>query len=486
MSGLPQPGDVIADKYRVDRLLGRGGMGAVYAATHVVTGKTVAIKWLLPDATEDRESVQRFVREAQAAARIRHPNVVDIYDVGLDDRGYFLVMEYLEGEPLSSALQRGGYTVPELVDWLMPAVRALAAAHRAGVVHRDLKPGNIFLETSPEGGRPTTKLLDFGIAKIAEENGASLTQSGTALGTPQYMAPEQIRGAKNLDHRVDVYALGVVLYHALTRRKPFAGDNYGAVAIEVATGHVIPPREHNPNLDPGLEAIVLRAMARDPDQRFQRMEDVAVALAPFGTDPRAIGNLGATPFHLSAAAAVAIPAPPGGYSGVVSPGQSGATVALPAATSTSMPPIAPPASATPRRWLPWLAAGFAAMLIVIASGTAVVYFLGGHAGPAPAASVPTPIAPSATPSSATPQAAPPPAAAPVLPNVIPVVRPAAPAADVAADDGARAPAAASVAERPEPIRRTRSDRSTTMRAAPAARRPSPTGARTGSLTADDF
>jgi eukaryotic-like serine/threonine-protein kinase len=474
MSGLPQPGNVIAEKYRVERLLGRGGMGAVFAATHVVTGKTVAIKWLLPEATEDRESVQRFVREAQAAARIRHPNVVDIYDVGLDDRGYFLVMEYLEGEPLSSALQRGGYTAANLVDWLMPAIRALAAAHRAGVVHRDLKPANIFLEVSPEGGPPTTKLLDFGIAKVAEEHGADLTRSGTALGTPQYMAPEQIRGMKNLDHRVDIYALGVLLYHGLTRRKPFAGDNYGAVAIEVATARVIPPREHDPNLDPGLEAIVLRAMSRDPDGRFARAEDMAIALAPYGTDSRAIGSLGATPFHLSAAN-TPIGAPswsPG------NPAQSGATVSL-TPPSAQFVPNAVPETASTRSWLPWLALGFVVMLVAIGSALAVARF----SSDAPAAT-PAPQAPTPTPSAAVPTPAPTPTPTPtpppVLPLVIPVVQPVETEAPEAAPEAEPTPARA----RRAPATRTRATGSTRM--TQPARTGRATGSRTGPLTAGDF
>ncbi len=278
---VPEVGEVIGGKYRIDRLIGRGGMGAVYAATHEVTGKAVAIKWLLAEETLDPQADERFVREARAAGRVRHPNVVDVYDIAREERGSYMVMELLEGDSLGAALAQGPVEPRALLAWLLPAMRGIAAAHRSGVVHRDLKPDNIFLATQPDGGMPIPKVLDFGISKVAHPGLNELTHSGTVMGTPRYMPAEQFKGAKNIDHRVDIYAIGVILYRGLTGRFPFTGENYGAMAIAVATAEVVRPTEIVPWLDPRLEEIVLRAMAREPHQRFSTMDELVKRLTPF-------------------------------------------------------------------------------------------------------------------------------------------------------------------------------------------------------------
>jgi len=280
---MPKTGDLIAAKYRIEQLIGVGGMGAVFSATHQYTGKRVALKWMLPELAKDEDAVRRFMREARAAGRISHPNVVDVYDVGQHDDSYFLVMEYLHGEPLTSALARRDLTPTEVLTLLLPAMRGVAAAHRQGVVHRDLKPDNIFLAYEEDGVRREAKVLDFGISKLASDDQTSmhLTRTGAVIGTPYYMSPEQIRGTGEIDRRSDVYAFGVILYEALSGQVPFMAETYGALVLEIATGTPQPLTELVPNLPLELSRIVLRAMARDVSARYPTMEDLIAALEPF-------------------------------------------------------------------------------------------------------------------------------------------------------------------------------------------------------------
>jgi len=280
---MPKTGDLIAAKYRIEQLIGVGGMGAVFSATHQYTGKRVALKWMLPELAKDEDAVQRFMREARAAGRISHPNVVDVYDVGQHDDSYFLVMEYLHGEPLTSALARRDLTPTEVLTLLMPAMRGVAAAHRQGVVHRDLKPDNIFLAYEEDGVRREAKVLDFGISKLASDDQSSmhLTRTGAVIGTPYYMSPEQIRGKGDVDRRSDVYAFGVILYESLGGQVPFMAETYGALVLEIATGTPKPLSELVPNVPVELSRIVLRAMAREVNARFPTMEDLIAALEVF-------------------------------------------------------------------------------------------------------------------------------------------------------------------------------------------------------------
>ncbi|HET6338518.1 MAG TPA: serine/threonine-protein kinase [Polyangiales bacterium] len=280
---MPKPGDLVASKYVIEQLLGEGGMGAVFAATHRFTGKQVAIKWMLPELARDEDAVHRFMREAQAAGRINHPNVVDVYDVGQHEDSFFLVMELLRGEPLTTALSRRDLTVRELLDLLLRAMRGVSAAHRQGVVHRDLKPDNIFLAYEDDGVGREPKVLDFGISKVSNEGQINprLTRTGAVVGTPYYMSPEQIRGSDSLDRRADVYAFGVILYEALTGQVPFIADTYGALVLEIATGTPKTPDELVPGLPVALSRVVMRAMARNAQDRFADLESLIHALEPF-------------------------------------------------------------------------------------------------------------------------------------------------------------------------------------------------------------
>ncbi|MBZ0121552.1 MAG: serine/threonine protein kinase, partial [Sandaracinaceae bacterium] len=257
----------------------------VYRALHLATKKRVAIKTMHARYAEDDAWVTRFTREAQAAGRIHHPNVVDVYDVGRDGSTPFLVMELLRGVPLSAILEEEGCLPPAtLIDLMMPALRGIAAAHAEGIVHRDLKPENVFLVHDAHGDIAGAKVLDFGISKAREdEPSTSLTKTGTVMGTPHYMSLEQIRGRRDVDARTDVYSVGVILYRALSGELPFDADTFPALAVEIATAEVLPLRSYLPDLDPALAAVVARAMERERDRRFESIEALALALEPFGT-----------------------------------------------------------------------------------------------------------------------------------------------------------------------------------------------------------
>ena len=279
----PSAGHVVGGKYRIDGLIGQGGMGVVYSATHLVSDKRVAIKWMLPAPGASEELAERFVREARATARIDHPNVVDIYDVGVEEGSMFLVMERLHGESLAQRLDSGALEPTEAVALLMPALRAVSAAHAQGVIHRDLKPDNIFLCVGPDGEPREPKVLDFGISKIAagERHDFSLTQSGTIMGTPLYMSPEQVRGLRDVDARGDVYAFGVILYEMLTGAFPFDAETYNELIVKIATEDPTPITTLLPDLDLALVEVIGRAMARSRDARYASVAELAAALEPF-------------------------------------------------------------------------------------------------------------------------------------------------------------------------------------------------------------
>lgn len=284
---LPAIGDEIAGKYRVETVIGQGGMGAVYSARNMLTGKRVAIKWLLPEHAGS-STRERLLREARIACSIEHPNVVDIYDVGEHQGGLFLVMEYLRGQPLSDVLaERGRLDPEELIALLLPTMRGVHAAHQAGVIHRDLKPENIILSESD--GEIVPKVVDFGVSKTMGASSvphSSLTRTGALVGTPHYMALEQVDGTNQIDPRTDVYAFGVLLYRALTGYYPFDGSSLGEVILKIGTKDAAPMRSVRPELPGGLDAAVQRALSRNRDLRFRDLEELAQALEPFSPGAR--------------------------------------------------------------------------------------------------------------------------------------------------------------------------------------------------------
>ncbi len=281
-------GDLIDGKYELLKLLGEGGMGAVYGAYHRKLGRKVALKFMLPEHLEKREYAARFLREAQAAAAIGSEHIINVNDVGETEDGCpFLVMEYLEGEDLNRILECEGVLEPtRAVDLVLQACRALAAAHERGIIHRDLKPENLF-RTFRDDGSEWIKVLDFGIAKVHDSFGDAstrLTATGTMLGTPMYMAPEQACGAKHIDERVDVYALGAILYELLTGQPPFLGETYNEIIVKIATREPLPPTALRAALDLHLEAVVLTAITKNPDERYGSVYELAQALLPFAGD----------------------------------------------------------------------------------------------------------------------------------------------------------------------------------------------------------
>lgn len=265
---LPAPGELLQDKYRIVEKLDKGGMGAVFHAIHVESGKPVAIKWLLGGS---QQAERRFLREARIAAQVDHPNVVNVFDVGSHRGGRFLVMELLRGESLGTRIRRARVSAQELVAIMVPVLRGVAAAHRAGVVHRDLKPDNVFLCIGTDGCQREPKVLDFGISKLRSAPALEdrLTAQGTGLGTIAYMSPEQLVDALDVDERTDIYAVGAMMYEALTGRLPFRADSYNALVLAIAAQRPLPIRTLIDDVPPALEEIVLRAMSKDAAKRQQ-------------------------------------------------------------------------------------------------------------------------------------------------------------------------------------------------------------------------
>lgn len=285
-------GQVLEGKYRVCGIIGQGGMGTVYEAEHVAIGRRVALKVLRPEQVQKKEAVSRFEHEVRVVSAIRHPAICQIYDVGrLDDGSPYMVMERLRGESLADRLERGGKVEPrELATILIEALGGLEAAHRQGVIHRDLKPDNIFL--GGEGGRLEVKVLDFGISKMTglEDAAARLTRTGMVMGTPYYMAPEQAMGERNLDRRVDVWGAGVVLYEAASGQRPFVAKNYNALLVQILTAAPKPIDELVPGIPRGLADIIRRALEKKREMRFQSAGELRQALLdlPWPGAPRRV------------------------------------------------------------------------------------------------------------------------------------------------------------------------------------------------------
>jgi len=279
-------GTILAGRYAIRRVIGAGGMGAVYEAENTVTGRRVALKVMLPRAASIDTAPERFLREARAASRVEHPHIVDVLDAGQNpaDGCWYIVQELLEGRELRAEMEaRGRLPWPAVMTLLGPVMEALAAAHRQGIVHRDVKPENIFLAHTTGGTVP--KLIDFGIARLLDGDGPlNLTRSGALLGTPNYMAPEQARGLKDIDARADVWAMGVVLREALCGERPFKGDNYNAMMVSILTDRVSPIAEVCAGLPAHVSAALDRALARDRDRRFRDVGELLEALRRGPTD----------------------------------------------------------------------------------------------------------------------------------------------------------------------------------------------------------
>jgi eukaryotic-like serine/threonine-protein kinase len=280
-------GDVLAGKYRVDRVLGAGGMGVVVAAHHLHLDERVAIKFLLPEMLGNQDAVMRFAREARAAVKIKSEHVARVTDVGTLETGApYMVMEYLEGNDLSALLASGPLPVEKSVDYLLQACEAIAEAHTLGIVHRDLKPANLFLARLP-GGVQSVKVLDFGISKLtglsASGGQDSATRTKALLGSPLYMSPEQMQSSKDVDTRSDIWALGVILYELIAGASPFMADTMPELILKIMSTAPVPLRNCRPDVPDGVEAAVMRCLAKDRTERFQTVGELAGALAVFGS-----------------------------------------------------------------------------------------------------------------------------------------------------------------------------------------------------------
>ena len=283
MAEVTLPTKTVAGKYRLTRLLGKGGMGSVWEGVHESLGTRVAVKFIDTDYASSDEIRQRFVNEAKAAARLRSKHVVQVYDQGVGDDGKpYIVMEFLEGEPLDRRLDRlGRLTIEDTARVILHVCRALAKAHGAGIVHRDLKPENIFLVKDEEDQTEVAKVVDFGIAKFTDPStgASSSTRTGAVLGTPQFMSPEQARGLRTVDHRADLWSLGVIAYRCIVGVLPFKGEAVGDLLVNICTADPPLPSSIVSDSPPGFDGWVKRALARDQTARFQSAYDAADALA---------------------------------------------------------------------------------------------------------------------------------------------------------------------------------------------------------------
>ncbi len=284
-----QPGSLIAGKYRVERLLGEGGMGTVFLATHLQLGEQVAIKVPLAQTLGTRDAVARFMREARAAVRIKSEHVARVIDVGeLAPGEPYMVMEYLEGHDLQTWLaQNGALPVKQAVEFVLQACEALAEAHALGIVHRDLKPANLFCVRRPDG-LLSVKVLDFGISKArSRKNGSetldeSITRAGELIGSPLYMSPEQLVSARDVDARTDIWAIGVILFELLCDCPPFSAESIIGLGIEIAQSRPRAPRACRPEIPHGLEQVIWRCLEKDPARRFQNVSELSLSLMKFG------------------------------------------------------------------------------------------------------------------------------------------------------------------------------------------------------------
>lgn len=429
------PGQILDNKYRIVRLIGEGGMGSVHEGENTLIARRVAIKVLHHAATANEQVVQRFEREAQAAGRIGSDHILEVLDMGrLPDGDRYMVMEYLDGEPLSARIEKLGRMTPGQIAPLMrQALKGLQAAHDAGIIHRDLKPDNIFIQREKAGQPDFVKIIDFGISKFsALASDMNMTRTGAVMGTPYYMSPEQAKGSSQVDPRSDVYAIGVIMYEAVTGRVPFDGNTFNELMFKIVLSD--PPKLSDavPDLDPEFAAIINRAMARELDDRYASAAQLRQTLDDY------LGGARASHVQLPAAVAPVAPVAVGAPLSTAAQSQTRATWAN---TNADVVPK--------RSGAPLVAAAVVGGLLVLGGGAFAAFKLMGSgtdsSAAAALASAPSaePVAPAPEPVAKVPPVAPA-LSAPAPPAI------AEPAPSASATEAAVAPATAPVPEAPKP------------------------------------
>jgi hypothetical protein len=374
-SELGRAGQLVAGKFRLDAMIGRGGMGSVWSATHTGLGHRLAIKLIAREFVRSSEALRRFDAEAKAAARLQSRHVVQVFDNGtLDDGTPFIAMELLAGENVSDRIaHKGPFSLAQSVEVLAQSCKALGRAHAAGIVHRDIKPDNIFLAQEPDADGDVVKILDFGVAKmtIGLENASQVTGTGALLGTPLFMSPEQIRGSRDCDHRSDLYSLGLVAYTMLTGQLAVGGDSFGDILVKICTEPLPSLLAAAPALPHSMEAWFQRACAREAGTRYQSAQEFIETL-------RAAAGAPAAP-----ARETTTPPLPTLHSAATSPATYGGALAESPAFAQSAAAVSVTAAGVPKRPVgPWIAGGILAVLFAV-GGAVLLAVAPGHRDAAP-------------------------------------------------------------------------------------------------------
>ncbi|WP_394841625.1 serine/threonine protein kinase [Pendulispora brunnea] len=378
MSETLQEGELFLDKYRIERLIGKGGMGAVYAAVDTDLARRVAIKVLLAKIANMPQAVTRFINEGRAAARIEGEHVARVFAAGHTPNGLaYMVLEYLDGMDLAGVLrERPRLPIGEAVDIVLETLEAVAEAHRHGIVHRDLKPGNLFLARK-SNGQTIVKVLDFGISKatnpLAEAGDHALTSTKATLGSPLYMSPEQLRSAKNVDRRSDIWSIGVILYEMLTGTLPFRGEALGELFAAILEQNPAPIAHYRPDVPQELQQVIYACLQRDPQHRFPEASHLAQALAPFAW--RARGSVERVQsFSDATISQPNLPAPAPGMYPTNPQAWTGSNAAASTTGGSTGPSITSPAGLPPKRSMLALVIGIP-VVFVVAGSILAIFFL---------------------------------------------------------------------------------------------------------------